>query len=71
MSMILEQIDPTDQWLVDERGLVAGIRLAGKTSVPNALVTAQPNAPTSIVKITQAAYDALTPDPTVLYLIVR
>ncbi len=69
MAMILEQIDPTDQWLVDEQGLVAGIRLVGKT-FPNRLVTAQPNTPTSMIKITQAAYDALTPDPTVLYLIV-
>lgn len=70
MATTLEQIEPTDQWIVDDRGLVTGIRLAGKPAIPSSLITAQPNAPTSIVKITQAAYDALTPDPTVLYLIV-
>lgn len=69
MAVTLEQIEPTDQWIVDDRGLVTGIRLAGKPSIPNSLVTAQPNAPTSMVKITQAAYDALTPDPNALYLI--
>ena len=69
MATTLEQIEPTDQWIVDDRGLVTGIRLAGKPSIPNSLVTAQPNTPTSMIKITQAAYDALTPDPKVLYLI--
>lgn len=69
MATTLEQIEPTDQWIVDDRGLVTGIRLAGKPSIPNSLVTAQPNTPTSMTKITQAAYDALTPDPNVLYLI--
>ena len=69
MATTLEQIEPTDQWVVDDRGLVTGIRLAGKPSIPNSLVTAQPNTPTSMVKVTQATYDALTPDPNVLYLI--
>lgn len=69
MAITLEQIEPTDQWIVDDRGLVTGIRLAGKPSIPNSLVTAQPNTPTAMVKVTQAAYDALTPDPNTLYLI--
>ena len=69
MAITLEQIEPTDQWIVDNRGLVTGIRLAGKSAIPSSLVTAQPNTPTSMVKITQAAYDVLTPDPNVLYLI--
>lgn len=69
MATTLEQIEPTDQWVVDDRGLVTGIRLAGKPSIPNSLVTAQPNTPTSMVKVTQATYDALTPDPNTIYLI--
>lgn len=69
MATTLEQIEPTDQWIVNDQGLVTGIRLAGKPAIPSSLVTAQPNTPTSMVKITQAAYDALTPDPNTIYLI--
>ena len=65
-----EQVDTSDQWVVDDAGRIVGARLANNSAQIREFVSTTAGTSLNMVKLTQAQYNALTPDASTLFVIV-